>query len=318
MNPAVRQAPIFGCYDRPMERAVGDYRALREDAGAIDLAGWGILRLRGPDSRDFLQGMASQDLAAAAAPRASQTLFLNEKGRPVALAWVLLQADGAGADVITDEGGLAALRPHFERFRIMEDVEFEGPDGMPRVVGVAGPARAERLASLAAEIPGAREARAEPLSFLLVPRETATNRLPRFADPEAVAAWRLAVGLPRGGVDFDLDRIATELNLPEALSHTKGCYVGQEVVARTSNRGQVRRVRIGFRFAWAGSAIPPRAEIRAGNAVAGYVTSSAPEPGAANGLGMGYLSTEAIAASEAVTAVLPGGSVPLTISAWPL
>lgn len=295
-----------------------DYRALREGAGVIDLDAWGLLRLRGPDAREFLQGTASQDVTREEAPRAPRTFFLSEKGRPVALAWVLLDPAGALATVIVDPGGRAALRPHFERFRIMEDVEFEGPDGMPRLIGVAGPRRAPRLAELVAGIPGAIEARSEPLSFLIVPRETPAGRLPRFADAEAAEAWRLAVGLPLTGVDFDLDRIATELNLPEALSHDKGCYVGQEVVARTSNRGQVRRLRAGFRFPWTGEPIAPRAEIRAGDATVGYVTSSAPEPGTPDGLAMGYIATEILNHPVDVRVIRGASTVRLAVAGWPL
>ena len=301
-----------------MTRAADDYRALRDDAGAIDLDAWGLLRLRGPDAREFLQGTASQDVAREEAPRAGMTFFLTEKGRPVALAWALLDPPGDGAFVIVDEGGRAALRPHFERFRIMEDVEFEGPDGMPRVIGLAGPRRAARVAELKAGIAGAVEARAEPLSFLIVPRETPADRLPRFVEPEAAEAWRLAVGLPRTGVDFDLDRIATEINLPEAISNDKGCYVGQEVVARTSNRGQVRRLRVGFRFPWNGETIAPRAEIRVGGALVGYVTSSISEPGSAEGLAMGYISVDTLKESVDVLAARGASTVRLAPAGWPL
>ncbi|HEX7078923.1 MAG TPA: glycine cleavage T C-terminal barrel domain-containing protein [Candidatus Eisenbacteria bacterium] len=301
-----------------MDRIVEDYRSLREDGGAIDLAGWGVLRLQGPDARDFLQGTATQDLGRVEAPLAATTFFLTEKGRPVALAWVRPDSGEAAAHVIVDEGGRAALRAHFERFRIMEDVEFEGPEGTWRVIGVAGPRRAARLASLLADIPGSIEARAEPLSFLLAPLETAAERLPRFALPEAAEAWRLAVGLPRGGTDFGTDRLATELSLPEALSPGKGCYVGQEVVARTSNRGQVRRHRVGFRFPWPGEALPPGAELRAGGSIVGYVTSSAFEPGTGDGLGMGYLSTEALAGPAEVHAVHGSETIRLSVAGWPL
>jgi len=229
--------------------------------------------------REFLQGMATQDLASATPDRAAQTLFLTEKGRPVALAWVVLDTDGASTWVIADEGARNTLRPHFERFRIMEDVEFEGPDGVPPVIGVAGPSRSMRALALAAENRGARAINADPLSFVLlgreaVPKEDAVAavlppplRMPASAHTDAAEAWRISVGLPRTGVDFDLDRIATELSLPGAISDAKGCYVGQEVVARTSNRGQVRRHRVGFRFQWSGTQPPFRAELLAGGAL---------------------------------------------------
>ncbi len=311
-----------------MRSLLDDYRALREDAAVIDLAPWRVLRLRGSETREFLQGMATQDLAHTGESHADRTLFLSEKGRPVSLAWVAIEASGAAAWVIADEGSGTALRPHFERFRIMEDVEFEGPEGMPRVVGAAGPNRSELLEALDARFPESRAIEAEPVSFLLVPE--GSPELPDFAPPEAFEAWRLATGLPRGGVDFDLDRIATELDLPEAISFTKGCYVGQEVVARTSNRGQVRRRRVGFRFPWPGGAPARMSPLTSEGATAGFLTSAAPEPmephdpaapPAGRGLGMGYVSTELLERGAELT--LQGGPtgssrIPVRLSAWPL
>ena len=246
----------------------------------MDLSAWTVIRLHGPDTRAFLQGLATQDLEnPAAVAIASSTgaallsLFLSEKGRPVALGWVSVAPDGKSAWVLADEGSPGVLRAHFERFRVMEDVEFEGPEGTPRVIGVIGPERATLLDQLAVPISGVIGIAADPISFLLAPGDRAFVSGP-FVHPATFEAWRLATGIPRAGIDFDSDRIATELSLPEAISMTKGCYVGQEVVSRTSNRGQVRRRRVGFRFAWSGSPIPARAEIRAGEAIAGYVTSS--------------------------------------------
>src|SRR4029079_17480940 len=96
----------------------------------------------------------------------------------LALAWFSPPADGSSATVIADESTRETLRPHFERFRVMEDVEFEGPEGMPRLLGVAGPRRSARLLELAHAIPGALPVHSEPLSFLLVPAETAESALP--------------------------------------------------------------------------------------------------------------------------------------------
>ena len=307
----------------PDYRAVPDYRALRESAGAIDLSAWTVLRLRGTDTRNFLQGLASQDLESVRPGAALPSLFLNEKGRPIALAWIEISEGGSSALVIADDGARSTLRAHFERFRIMEDVEFEGPDGMPTLIGVVGPDRALLLGKTMERVPGATSIEGEFISFVLPPPELLESstwriRAPRFADPASFEAWRLAIGIPRTGVDIDLDRIATELSVPEAISLTKGCYVGQEIVARTSNRGQVRRHRAGFRFQWEGRPIPARAELRAGGAVVGYVTSSAPEPGTDQGIGMGYLSVEALQQSLDVDAVEGSTMRRVHPGPWPL
>jgi len=303
--------------------AAADYRALRGTAGVLDLSTWTVLRLRGPDTRAFLQGLASQDLESAHPGEALPSLFLNEKGRPVALAWVEVGVGGSSALVIADDGARATLRAHFERFRIMEDVEIDGPDGTPPPIGVAGPNRAERAREIAELLPGATSIESENLSFLLPPPDSSPASGSKaaglhFADPASFEGWRLAIGIPRTGVDIDLDRIATELSLPRAISLTKGCYVGQEVVARTSNRGQVRRHRIGFRFDWDGRPIPARTELRAGGVVAGYVTSTTPEPGTDQGIGMGYLSAEALESTGEVHVEEGSTSRRVRPSPWPL
>lgn len=313
----------------PTEKASAaqEYRAARTTAAVADLSGWTILRLHGSDTRAFLQGLATQDLENPV-EGALFSLFLSEKGRPVALGWVSVAPDGKSAWVLADESAGGSLRAHFERFRVMEDVEFEGPEGLPRAIGVVGPERAALLRELAASMPGSTSFTGDPISFLLAPAgapgagpshgqsQPGTRTQPLA--PAAFEAWRIAIGIPRAGVDFDSERIATELSLPAAISMTKGCYVGQEVVSRTSNRGQVRRRRAGFRFAWSGSPIPARTEIRAGSAVAGYVTSSVREPETDSGLGMGYVTTDAVGEGADLTVGAGAGSTHLTILDWPL
>lgn len=312
-------------------RADVDYRALRNGAAAIDLSAWTVLGLRGPDARSFLQSVTTQDLERLAPGEALPALVLSEKGRTLELVWIGF-VDGTAAPgaatspggavsfayVLAEEAARGSLRAHFEHLRIMEDVEFAGPGGMPRLLGVAGPGRADLVSGITSVILGAVALRGDPLSFALIPADTPTISLPDLADAVAVEAWRLAVGLPRAGVDFDAERIATELALPRAISMTKGCYVGQEVVARTATRGRVRRQRIGFRFRWEGEPIPRGAELRAGGNAAGHVTSSALEPGTGEGLGMGFLSGEALAAPVEVLAVVGTQTTHVHVLPWPL
>lgn len=318
--------------------SVAAYLALREAAAALDLNGWTVLRVLGADARSFLQGMASQDLSRLRPGGSAQTLFLTEKGRPVALAWVAVSVDrdvpdaaaaaggppggspGEAIHVIADRGARAVLRAHLERFRVMEDVEIEGPDGMPLLVGVAGPRRDALVESARAVLHGVTAIAGEPLSFLLLPSHVPAISLPEFAPHDAYEAWRLAVGLPRTGIDFDENRIATELSLPGAISLTKGCYVGQEVVARTATRGHLRRLRVGFRFPWCDGPLPRGTELRAGGMAAGFVTSTAPEPGTVDGLGMGYLSSEVLALESPVEVLAVAGTrtIHLRVAPWPL
>src|SRR5205085_1459678 len=107
-------------------------------------------------------------------------------------------------------GARDILRTHLERFRVMEDVEFRGPDEMPRLLGVAGPERDRLAGATAFRVPDAVVVRAEPLSFVLAPVDRETASLGPFVDPGAFEAWRIEMGLPYQGLDFDAERIATE------------------------------------------------------------------------------------------------------------
>lgn len=284
---------------------VEHYRALREDAMRIEAPWLTAVRLTGSDTRSFLQGLATQDLERTEPGRGAITFFTTERGRPIALAWALVEADDA-AWVVADETEPGALLQHFERFRVMEDVEFT-PATRP-VLAFAGPKRD----ALLFQTPGAVSIQAAPLSFLL----NAEPDTPP-ADPAAVESWRIGLGLPRAGIDFGPDRLVTELGELGAISDAKGCYVGQEVVARTSHRGQVRRSRTGFRFH--GEMVVQGTEVRtADGRPAGILTSAAPEPGTGRFFGMGYLSTEPDIRESVLVLLQSGATTPVDALPWPL
>ncbi|HET9939617.1 MAG TPA: hypothetical protein VFR25_00800, partial [Candidatus Eisenbacteria bacterium] len=73
-------------------RVAEHYRALREDAMRIDAPWLSAVRLVGPDTRAFLQGLATQDLERTEPGRGAITVFTTERGRPIALAWALVEA----------------------------------------------------------------------------------------------------------------------------------------------------------------------------------------------------------------------------------
>jgi folate-binding protein YgfZ len=289
----------------------------------LDFHEWGVLQVTGPDAREFLQGVGTQEVAALRVDAALPNLFLTDKGRPVALAWAVLSNEGAGITLFVEPGGRDALAPHFARLRVMEEVDVLGPQGMPRLYGVAGRGREAVAREWAAALRGGEVISADPVTFLLLPPGaerpgSVLSVLASATTPETAEAWRIAVGIPRAGVDFDLDRIATELSLPEAISLTKGCYVGQEVVARTTNRGAVRRRRIGFRYPGQAGVLPRGTELRAGGSPSGFITSTALEPGTGHGLGMGYLSTEAPQGPGEVAAIQDSRTTHLEVAPWPL
>lgn len=288
----------------------------------LDFGDWATVTVEGPDAREFLQGVGTQDITALKSGAALPTLFLTEKGRPVALAWVASDGGDGSFLLLVEPGGADKLLPHLDRLRVMEDVSIaQAPKGL-LLVGAVGPGHEAEAGRVAERLPGSRVVRASAMSFLLpatADDPAATERaLGALATPEATEAWRLSVGIPRAGVDFGEDRIATELSLEEAISLTKGCYVGQEVVARTTNRGAVRRRRVGFTFAGSRDPLARGTELLVGGSAAGFVTSSTLEPGTGRGLGMGYLTTEALGNLGEVLAVQDTVTARLEVAPWPL
>lgn len=297
--------------------------SMERPAFLLDFHNWAVLRITGPDAREFLQGVGTQDVATLRADAATPTLFLSEKGRAVALGWAAPDREGEGVTLFVEPGGQAALLPHLDRLRVMEDVAFSGPKGMPRLYGVAGLDRSAMAHEWAAVLPGGEAIEADPVTFLLLapgaekPGSVA-GMMASVVSPEAAEAWRVAAGIPRAGVDFDQDRIATELSLPQAISLDKGCFVGQEVVARTTHRGAVRRHRIGFRYPGKAGILPRGTELRAGGVSSGFITSTVLEPGSGRGLGMGYLTTEALQNPVEVLAIQGTVTTHLEVASWPL
>lgn len=289
----------------------------------LDFKDWGVLRVAGPDAREFLQGTATQDIAALVQGAALPSLFLTDKGRPVGLAWVVPDEGGQGALLLAEPGSRDRILSHLDRMRVMEDVTLSGPNGMPRLYGVVGPERDATARAWAGSLAGAEVIAADPMTFLLLPPGAerpggAAWVLAAMTPPDAVEAWRIAAGIPKAGVDFDEARIATELSLEAAISPAKGCYVGQEVVARTTHRGAARRRRAGFVYEGRAGILPHGTELISGGTVAGFVTSTTLEPGTGRGLGMGYLSTEALQNPGEVHAIRDDVNTHIEVTPWPL
>lgn len=222
------------------------------------------LRATGEDAFSFLQGQFSNDLRAPA-PAATYGLWLNYKGRVL--------ADGFALRTAADEFLLASyfsaaetVRERLEGFIIADDVTLEDQTSVWAAISIWGREAERALAAtgLAAPAPGGlagaeggwifRGRRSRLPSFeCLLPREAEAawrervgEAVARLAGAEASEvgreAERIHSGIPAIPFDLGPGDLPNEGGLEEsALSHQKGCYVGQEVMARIRSMGQVRR-----------------------------------------------------------------------------
>ncbi len=252
----------------------GEYTAAHQEAGFIGGAG-GLLWAEGPDTVPFLQGVLSQDIEAMAPGAAARSFLLAPRGKLEALLWILRGEERVG--IVTEAAQLEQVRSSLARWRLRVKVDLT-PD--PReVFDVWGPAPAGLDAADGWRDEGgvlAAEVRVAPLRRRLVAGLSAGDLEKRGLRPigrMVETTLRIEVGEPRMDVDVNSKTIPQETGLvAEAVSFTKGCYLGQELVARIDSRGRVNRHLRGVRMLEA--VIPPTgAQVVHGGKAVGTLTS---------------------------------------------
>jgi folate-binding protein YgfZ len=250
-----------------------------------------LLQAGGPDAADFLHRMLTQEVRALAVGGAAHFALLTVKGHLVGVGRLLRQADGVLLDV--DPAAAGELRAELEKKVIMDDVTFTDLTEGWRVLPLLGPGAAAAAVAVGGELSRwVNGRRGVPGVDLLVPTERVESVRAGLLAAGAVAleeadleALRIAGGVGRWGAELDGTRLPMEAGLvADAVSFTKGCYLGQEVVVRASVRGQVNRGLVLLRLpAGAG----PGTRLTAAGAEVGAITSAAETP--QGRLGLGYL-----------------------------
>jgi folate-binding protein YgfZ len=307
--------------------------ALRSGTGLVDLSAREVVRVSGPDRVSFLHGMVTQDVRGLAEGAVASAALLTAKGAMVSDARVVRRAEDLLLLVEPGFGGpvLEAL----SRYLISEDAELADASAEFGQLTLVGP-RAEGLARdalrLAAptdgelqrfEVEGA-SGWALPQGLLLpgVDLLVPAGSLPAIVDRllaagagpagfEALEVLRVERGTPRFGADMDEKTIPLEARLERALNYQKGCYIGQEVIARATFRGHMNRHLVGLSFD-----VPPapRSELFRGERRVGWVTSAVESP-RFGAIGLGYVHRDVEQPGTALT--LTGGTGRATVRALP-
>ncbi len=266
-------------------------RAVKDGWGVGPVEAPAILRAAGKDAKDYLHRMTTQDVNALPPGGSAYAAVLNAKGHLLADAHVLVEQDGVL--LVLDPRAVAEALPHLEKYVIMDDVVFEDLSASLRIVPVLGPESAARLGGRAAT--GRRisnRRRGVPALDLLVPEgEAGPLRAALVGEgafdlsAEDLEAIRILEGQARFGADMDASRLPMEAGLTRlAISFTKGCYTGQEVVLRATARGHLQRGLVQL-------VLPPGAgpgtPLSAAGQEVGLVTSAAETP--EGRVGLGYL-----------------------------
>ncbi len=193
-----------------------------------------VIAATGPDAPAYLQGQLSQDVSGMAGGDSTWSWVLAPTGKIDALVRVTLAADTWILD--TDAGWGDALLARLNRFRLRSKVDFESTGW--RVLGLRGPA------AMGAASPGGGTVAVADASWpgwpgvdLIGPDPAPPGRW-RIAEAVEYEADRIAAGVPRMGAELTDKTIPAETGLvARTVSFTKGCYTGQELVARVDSRG---------------------------------------------------------------------------------
>jgi folate-binding protein YgfZ len=256
-----------------------EYELLRDSAGMVERTR-GKLILRGAEAADFLQGQVTNDIVGLAPGTGCYALLLNHKGKVRVDMRVLRGPDWIWIDCA--KGALPVIDHMIRTYGIGRDIRREDVTDSRTIVSVLGPRARE---ALAVDVPDEENAFAESDGALYVATDLGVDVIaPAGALPEgietvseeAAECLRVESGRPRLGYDFDSDTIPQEAGLNErGVSFTKGCYVGQETVARLHYKGKPNRHLRGLRL----SAPAERGdELRLGERVVGTLGSVAESP----------------------------------------
>jgi folate-binding protein YgfZ len=245
----------------------GEYEALRHGVALLDLGFRTLVRAVGDDRVTFLQGMLTNDVAALAPGAGCPALLLTVQGRVTADVRVAALVDALLLDV--DGRARADLEEALGKLIIADDVALCDPGAPLALVGLEGPGAAALVGDAAAGLAPYAHVETTVSGIPLRVVRASEVRGPGFvlhvlasrggelwdalagagARPcgmEALEGRRVEVGVPRIGVDMNTTTLALEVPVEDAISHTKGCYLGQEVVARGTARGHVNRRLVGL------------------------------------------------------------------------
>jgi folate-binding protein YgfZ len=322
--------------------AEAEYQAARRAVALHDASYREILRITGEDRASFLHGMVTQEVKNLPPGTAAYAALVTVKGAMVSDARILKRQDDLLLEVEPGHG--AKVREFLEKYLISEDAELHDVTGEHALLRLLGP-RVEAVlsAALGAPFEALAHNATRPASLagqsvllvgntsfeqhgvdLLVPRsglEAVWRALLAAGGPqemkplgfEALELLRVEAGMPRYGQDMGDATIPLEANLTHAISYNKGCYIGQEVIARATFRGHMNRKLSGLLLGDTEAA--PGTELKVGEKKVGWVTSVVRSPAKGQRVALGYVHRDFLEPGTQLT--LAEGPATATVAALP-
>lgn len=326
---------------------LAEHRAVRQSVGLADLSHRGKLRVTGDDRVKWLQSVISNDILPLQPGQGRYSSFLSHKGKMLAYFRVYMQPDSVMLEDVGEVGDATyvALRKFLlygTKAKMENCAESWG------LLLVSGPKSAQVMKTafgtdvadlkpvdfISATIGGQTtlvirtEETGERDYALLLPADgvvPAWNRLIETGTPlgikplgsQALEALRIEAGIPKAGPDLNEEIVPPEADLEgKAFSLSKGCYPGQEVVARMDTYGNVRRKLVGLVLRE--GAIPPKgAKLFSGDREVGWISSAARSPQLDAVIALGFPLRDFSIPDTALTIAVEGKRVEATVAALP-
>ncbi len=247
----------------------------------VDLPRRAVVEVTGRDRLRFLHGMCTNEIKKLTPGQGARAAVVSRQGKMLGLVHALVLE--SGVRLFTDRDNVPALLAALQRYIIADDVAFKPLEDPVSVVFGPG----ARALLQVPELPDGHGLLRDGLAIVrdrMLHEEAYEIAGPGPAATAPLEAWdsaRIAAGIPRWGVDMGPDLLPMEAGLePVAISYSKGCYIGQEVIQRVKTYSEPPRMLVSLAFD--GAAVPSAgAALTADGAEAGTVTSTSGTAGLA-------------------------------------
>jgi folate-binding protein YgfZ len=326
---------------------LAEHGALRQSAGLLDLGFRGRLCLLGADRKSFLNGQVTNNVKDLSVGQGCYAALVTAKGKMESDLNIYCLENELLLDF--EPGLSAAVQSRLEKYIIAEDVQIADAAPPYGVLSVQGPAAGAILQGLGLPAPPqpfgittfphpdlgeiylANQPRTGAAGFdLFIPAITlpaATEKVltvvrakgGRTCGWAALEMARIEVGLPRFGADMDGANLPPEAGLDNrAVSYSKGCYIGQEVIARIRTYGQVAKALRGLRLPDDLSELPKKGDkLWRDGKETGYITSAIASPALKANIALAYVRKEANTLGTQLEIQTPGRTYSAIIVSLP-
>lgn len=328
--------------------AEAEYRAVRQAVGVADLSHRGKVRVTGDDRVKWLQSVISNDILPLQPGQGRYSSFLTHKGKMLTYFRVYVQADAVMLEDVGEIGD--ATYQALRKFLLYgTKAKMENCAETWGLLLVSGP----KAATVIKAAFGSDVAELKPVDFIsatigghtalvirteetgesdyevLLPADGLTAAWERVVDAgqtygirpvgsQAREALRIEAGIPKAGPELNEDVVPPEANLEgKAFSLTKGCYPGQEVVARMDTYGSVRRHLVGLVLK-DGTVPPHKSKLFSGDREVGWISSAAKSPHLGRIVALGFPLRDFSKAGTELTVEVDGQRIAATVQALPL